>query len=134
MSMTSQRVDATCTSESWYDYDPYLFHRKLRCAGCGDDVLPTQILGGPRRYACRSGCRMVPLSAEALETQVWRETCRRSPGLTPGTPRRYRAELIDEVFSRITVGGTVTDLAYVARTPDGTAGRRQAVRGLRGTG
>jgi len=126
MRMTSQVADAVHVPESWYECDPYLLRSKLRCAGCRDEVLPTQILGGPRRYACRSGCRMVPLPAEALETQVWRETCRRSPGLAPDTPRRHRAELIGEVFSRITVGGTVTDLVYVARTPIGAVGRRQA--------
>lgn len=100
---------------SWLT-DPYLLREMLRCAGCGNAVLPLATVGGPRRYACRFGCRMVPLSAEALEARVWRETCRIVPDRAAAVPRPARAGLISEVFSAITVGGGVTDLTYARRT------------------
>lgn len=116
-------------------HDPYLLRGKLRCAGCAGEVLPTQILGAPRRYACRSGCRMVPLLAGPLEARVWREVCRRDPGLSRVRATELRAGLIDGMFSRITVGGTVTDLVYVARTPDRVGDRaRRLLAAGRGTG
>jgi hypothetical protein len=100
---------------SWLT-DPYLLRGMLRCAGCGDAVLPLTTVGGPRRYACRFGCRMVPLSAEALEERVWRETCRIAPERAAAASRFARAGLIGEVFRSITVGGGVTDLTYARRT------------------
>jgi hypothetical protein len=101
---------AACTA--WF-VDPYLLRDRLRCAGCGESVQPHQVLRGPRQYACRSGCRMVPLPAEALEAQIWQETCRLVPDRARRAPRSLRAAVIAEVFSRITVGGDVTELAYV---------------------
>jgi hypothetical protein len=78
---------------------------------------------------------MVPLPAEPLEARVWREACRRDPVLPPACEPELRAGLIDEVFSRITVGGTVTDLVYVTRTPDRAANRVPAwLAGGRGNG
>lgn len=96
--------------------DPYLLRGMLRCAGCGEAVLPLQTVGGPRSYACRCGCRMVPLSAEALEARVWRETSRIAPERAAARTRATRAGLIAEIFRSITVGGGVTDLTYARRT------------------
>lgn len=102
--------------------DPYLLRGMLRCAGCGNEVFPEQILGAPRRYACRSGCRMVPLPAEALEERVWRTACRLGASRTARSAAATRAALIGQTFSRITVGGTVSDLRVVLRAPVTGAG------------
>lgn len=78
---------------------------------------------------------MVPLPADQLEARVWGEACRRDPVLPAACAPELRAGLIDGVFSRITVGGTVTDLVYVTRTPDGVANRVPAwLAGGRATG
>ena len=97
--------------------DPYPIEKILFCATCDQQFFGTHVANGTRAYRTFCDCRPQPLDATQVETVAYAETQRLTFGthIPTGLTNAHYALLAVRLFTRITLGTTVSDITFTTR-------------------